>query len=103
MDLKEKYKNWKKVRRQKKLKKSQKNFKNKYEELRDKIYIEYPELTASSIRNGKEYSPSFHELVRAYYELKWIETQRWHNRLIVVLTIAVIVLTILQIKLQFFP
>ncbi len=53
-----------------------------------KIHKEYPELTT---RNSGQETP-FLEIVKAYYELKAIESQRFHNRIIIILTVVNLIL-----------
>jgi hypothetical protein len=62
------------------------------------IETEHPELTVAH----KGYVQPLFEQIKAFYEIKMIESQKIYNRTIIFLTIIVTLLTILNLYLTFF-
>jgi len=68
------------------------------EKIKKLIEAEHPELTVAH----KGYVSPLFEQIKAFYEIKMIESQKTYNRAIIFLTIIVIILTILNLYLTFF-
>ena len=68
------------------------------EKIKKLINDEHPELTVAH----KGYISPLFEQIKAFYEIKMIESQKMYNRTIIFLTIVVTLLTILNLYLTFF-
>ena len=68
------------------------------EKIKKLIETEHPELTVAH----KGYVEPLFKQIKAFYEIKMIESQEIYNRIIIFLTIIITLSTILNIYLTFF-
>ena len=95
--IKDKINKFKKWKEKKDYDKFKKNFK-KQKKLLGKISREYPFLTSYSV--GEKYSPK--KVIKDYYFIKSINSQRRNDWLIPILTLFIIILAILQVYTQWY-
>jgi len=70
--------------------------------LRNRIIAETPWLAGTTLMESKSYSLPFHDQAIKYYEYKNMKIQRRAQYVIIFLTLALLIMTGLQIYLTFF-